>query len=379
LAAVTITGFTVLKTRAPSSRTLVVTTLLIMAIMGAGVLRADYRTEFRKGMNAYLRGNRWAEAEESLRQAIAENGSESFEQINIYGTIYVPYAPHFFRGVALSNLPGRCNDVRSELAISEGQGTIRKFATDKKFATEYATLIRIRNVCPPPVVTSTATPDRPPPVAAPTPGSDTREPSHPGLLSTMSLSTSDGKAIPPILPPPTPTLSGKTQALQVALRDARTLLGNSNGALPRMRDSRTKLSKVISTAANALTSQSPGIVDGARTSLIASSNEYRLVLNSLPPPVLTEAINEYAAGHYDQAVNLLAKSTSSDRVYRAQMVLFRAAARYSQYVVDGEQNAALKKLALDDVKEYRRLEPRLPLNTRYFSPRFRSLVAQTVH
>jgi hypothetical protein len=146
-----------------------------------------------------------------------------------------------------------------------------------------------------------------------------------------------------------------------------------------MRDSRTKLSKVISTAANALTSQSPGIVDGARTSLIASSNEYRLVLNSLPPPVLTEAINEYAAGHYDQAVNLLAKSTSSDRVYRAQMVLFRAAARYSQYVVDGEQNAALKKLALDDVKEYRRLEPRLPLNTRYFSPRFRSLVAQTVH
>jgi hypothetical protein len=377
LAAVTIIGFTVLKTRTPSSRTLVVTTLMIMAITGAGVLRADYRTEFRKGMNAYLRGNRWAEAEESLRQAIAENSSESFEQINIYGTIYVPYTPHFFRGVALSNLPGRCNDVRSEFAISEGQGTIRKFATDKKFATEYATLIRIRNVCPPPVVTSTATSVRPPPVATPTPVSDTREP-QPGLLSTMSLTTSDGKAIPPVLPPTTTSLSGKTQALQVALGDARTLLGNSNGALPRMRDPRTKLSKAISTAANALTSQSPGIVDGARSSLIASSNAYRLVLNSLPPPVLVEAINEYAVGHYDQAVNLLAKSTSSDRVYRAQMVLFRAAARYSKYVVDGEQNAALKKLALDDVKEYRRLEPRLSLNARYFSPRFRTLVAQTV-
>jgi len=195
LVAVTIIASIVPKTRLSSSSSLVVAALFL--IMGAGVAR-DYRTDFRKAMNAYERG-RWADAAEGLRQAIAENNIESSERIIIYETRYRPYIPHFYRGVALARLGGRCDEVRLELTQSEEQGAI------KKLAAEYATLRQTRNACEPPptVISATATAsstEKQPAVERPTPVTETHGP-QPVPPSTTTVPTTTGTPISPGLPP----------------------------------------------------------------------------------------------------------------------------------------------------------------------------------
>ncbi len=93
-----------------------------------------------------------------------------------------------------------------------------------------------------------------------------------------------------------------------------------------------------------------------------------------PPVNLAEAVRAYARGEYQRAITLLAASTTNERVYKAQVALFRGASRYSQFLAAGGTNTSLKRQIIADVLEYRGLDKR-PVDPRLFSPRFRDFVA----
>ena len=359
--------------------------MMLVAVAGSRTLHADYRAEFRNGVRAYNKG-RWSETADSMRKAIAESGRESAERINISGTWYVAYMPHFYLGVALAKL-GRCDEARPELAASEAQGIVQKF--------EYATLRVTRDGCglapQPQPLTASSTPVKPlteppsrTPIATATIATDTRAPqpvAPPLTASSAGVTPAPQPVGPQSVPSALPAgdaLTASKRSLQSNVDDVRRLLAANQSSTPRARDARTKLSNALATASRALTSSSPATIALASNSLTASLNDYRGALGSLPPRTLADAINAYAGGDYGRAIKLLDGTNASDGVYRGQIALFRAAARYSQYVMAGERDGGLKRRVEDDVLAFRGIDPNRPLDPRLFSPKFLSFVARTV-
>ena len=89
---------------------------------------ADYKADFRKGMEA-ADLQRWEEAAESFRAAIAKNPTESEERVFLSGVFSTPYLPHYQLGRTLF-LASRdnCSEALAEWTLSESHGAIRSFA-----------------------------------------------------------------------------------------------------------------------------------------------------------------------------------------------------------------------------------------------------------
>lgn len=72
--------------------------VLALALTGTG--RADYLESFRAGFRA-VEFKQWPEAVWSMREAIAQKPQNPGENVRVYGTILVPYIPHYFLGLGL--------------------------------------------------------------------------------------------------------------------------------------------------------------------------------------------------------------------------------------------------------------------------------------
>jgi hypothetical protein len=76
---------------------------VLLLICAATELRADYKSSFKRGMQAYNR-KEWAGAAELFRAAIAEQAADTGERIDISGLDIQPYLPQFYLGVVLRHL-----------------------------------------------------------------------------------------------------------------------------------------------------------------------------------------------------------------------------------------------------------------------------------
>jgi len=95
------------------------------------------------------------------------------------------------------------------------------------------------------------------------------------------------------------------------------------------------------------------------------------------PSSLYEGIQAYCGGKYGRAIEILGAAAPEEGYYRAQVALFRAASRFSQYTVDGSRDERLRQALLADIREFRRFDPKHDPDSRFFSPRFRAFVAST--
>ena len=101
--------------------------VLAVALLSSAAA-ADYRVEFRKGMEA-ADLQRWDEAADSFRAAIAQNPVESEERVFLSGVFSTPYLPHYQLGRSLFMASrDNCSEALAEWALSESQGAIRDFA-----------------------------------------------------------------------------------------------------------------------------------------------------------------------------------------------------------------------------------------------------------
>jgi hypothetical protein len=128
------------------------------------------------------------------------------------------------------------------------------------------------------------------------------------------------------------------------------------------------------------TPAAPPVAAPVSTVSTTISHEIPPAKTSAPVPSnLYEGIQAYCGGKYGRAIELLGTAGPEDGYYRAQVALFRAASRFSQYTVDGSRDEKLRQAVLTDVREYRRLDPKHSPDARIFSPSFRNFVAGTAH
>ncbi|MDJ0654749.1 MAG: hypothetical protein QNJ40_11370 [Xanthomonadales bacterium] len=107
-------------------------------------------------------------------------------------------------------------------------------------------------------------------------------------------------------------------------------------------------------------------------------NQQRAIARRTPPEPLRRAAEAYFSGRYGDAARLADPGSFSDTRARVQAHLFRAAARYNLYVLDGESNDALLTQARNDIRSIKQLDGRFSPYIAAFSPKFVSLFENTL-
>ncbi|MEO8381703.1 MAG: hypothetical protein ABI779_18725 [Acidobacteriota bacterium] len=356
----------------------------------APVALADYEAQFRSGITAMDR-RRWAEAAAAMRKAIAENPQESSRKVFIYGTRYVEYTPHFFLGVALSK-SNNCRDAVTAMKASEQQGVIKRMAN-------YRELLQITAVCAQDAPASVSTePTQQPEIKKPEiqktePQKTEPEPSpsvspqtipapvpvkpQPSPATTITKpSVNPAPLLPPSTAPDLALVSAR-QKLDDALSDSRSLLDQAKPPA-RAAASRDALRRAVAAAAIARNPNSAQAVQSAAKALSDAGAGYRRALATVPGGAgaqLAEAVRSYIRGDYKTTAALLERAKFESSLERAQAALFRAAARYAMYTLEGSRNAALRSQAVADLREYRRIDATRP-DARLFPPPFQRLYAE---
>ncbi len=118
--------------------------------------RGDYRSSYESGIRAMDQKD-WPAAVRAF-QAAARDKSAEGGQILIYGMRYRPYLPHYYLGIAYSNL-GNCEAALAEWKESESQGAIRSTGEVRELARYRAQCeARVAALGPKPAATATQAP-----------------------------------------------------------------------------------------------------------------------------------------------------------------------------------------------------------------------------
>lgn len=383
--------------------------LLFALLVWPAALAADYRDSFKRGVQALDRSN-WAEAERLFRQAIAERPQENQrDNVEISGMRFVPYVPHYFLGYMLFK-QAKYADALREWEISEKQGAIQT-------TRQYADLRRDRQVAE----------QKAPPVPSNT-GSDTGG-GRPAATEELTkeiqateallkkaeganralLSSSDFARAKPL----DATLAETEFDLRDDLNSARAKLEAGRAArnpdqvkeaqtiaaavLKKIDDARGRVAKVATATSPAGSGEKPAGEGGASksggekvtppagegktapgtTTATGAGSSGTTVLTE-PPPGLVTAAQLYFRGRYREAADRLSRLQYSNRQANLQAHLFHAAAAYALFVVDGEDNEALRREAEAHVRACRQFASRgFAPDERLFSPRFREFFDRT--
>lgn len=113
----------------------------LLAAVFAATAAADPEESFKKAI-AVADLNRWQEAAQRMREAIAEDPQESGKRIFLSGVFSRPYLPHYYLGWILFNTErSHCEEALAEWDLSEAQGVIQGFKR------QHQDLQRSREVC----------------------------------------------------------------------------------------------------------------------------------------------------------------------------------------------------------------------------------------
>ena len=279
----------------------------LLLLLVAGRAGADYKDNFKKGMDAYDH-KRWDEVVRQMRSAIGDHPAEG-ERIKLYGLRFEMYFPYFYLGAAYLN-QGKCSEAVQAFKASESQGAIRN---TPKYAELVDGLKSCEGVAPAPQVAQF--PSTRPPTAPPS--------APPATFPTNS-------------PPPTPL---PTPAPTLAPTPAPT---PTPGRAPSPRPSPTFAPTPTPTPIKPL----------------------------LPPTELLNGARAYFDGRYQDAVDLLSRSGGLRGRAAAQSLLLRSAARFALFKVGGEKDADLHRQATADAAASRRADATLIPDAEAFSPQF---------
>jgi hypothetical protein len=345
---------------------------VVSAILAATVgVRADYKDSFKRGVQAYRRGN-WPEAFKYFMMAIEEKTADSGESVPISGFgDLARYHPHFYLGVVLSKM-NDCRGALKEWERSEGDGAIAKadlisnlksYRTDceKRVASAKAT-----TSASPAVTPSVATP---PPV---TPGAATPPPAPPAAVT------------PPAPTPPSPVAAPREGAgtpAAVGRSESPRVTGDTGPAAtpPAVTPpAAAPLSPVVvpregaGTPAAVGRSESPPVVGPPLDTRPTGppANDHGDLAGTRPPRELLTAARLFFSGQYQDALGSLAPLRYAPGPAAAQASLFRAASSYALYLLGGEKDEKLLEEAVKNLRLCRQVDPQLHPDPRAFSPRF---------
>lgn len=72
--------------------------LLLVLLLAAGPLRADYKQDYARGTKA-AESQDWSEVEELMRKAL-DGSTQPLARTRLYGQVFMPYVPQYYLGLA---------------------------------------------------------------------------------------------------------------------------------------------------------------------------------------------------------------------------------------------------------------------------------------
>jgi hypothetical protein len=351
--------------------------LALLALLPARA-RADYKDNYRKGVELAEKGN-WAEVARHMQAALSEQPREG-EQVKLYGMRFEPYLPQYYLGLALFNT-GDCEGALRAWDASAGQGAVQKTA-------QFKTLQKDRDACQQRVAKKSPTPPSGPDPAAVAAAVKAAE-------AEIAKAEEAGRGLATLEADPA-LAAGWAQdaALGGSVKQARELIAAARGKLnaAKAKGDLAQLADARDTATRAaqqmegvwqeagrrkeaarLAAEKKAAEDARRGADLRSSSP------GVPPPAaagppaeLVQAARAYFGGQYRAAAEALAHVSYASGPAAVQALLFRAAARHSLYVIGGQKDDGLRQSALSDVQALRKLDPRFTPDPQAFSPRFRT-------
>lgn len=345
----------------------------------AGPAAADYKDSFQRGFEALGR-KRYAEAAGYLRQALRERPSEGGEPIQISGSFFSPYLPHYYLGVALFH-SGDCAGAIREWHESERQGAVAG-------TSEEGTLKALEAQCRGPLVDKAR-------LGAEGELDNARRVDRTlrGLVDGPEGREALGGAVdfPQRTKKAEDALAAVTKKVEAA-----TTAGDLDG-LGAARDQAAQAAQQLGN----LTDEAMSLIAAWRGSPAAAK---RVPSGPSPPPppappppaqaggqqpplppaaeaptapelaALRSAARAFFAGDYPATLVVLDHASFTNRRAGAQAALFAAAARMATYWLAGGRDPALLARAREDVRRCKRLgrslRPAIRPQVSAFSPRF---------
>jgi hypothetical protein len=346
--------------------------LVLLLLLTAAEVRADYKDSYRKGIEALDR-KRWDDVVRYMREAAADNPTEG-ERIKLYGLRFETYLPHFYLGAAYVNL-GNCDSAVKSFETSRSQGAIRNHPKWPELLDGLKSCEGSAPKPPSPTPTPRSGPD-PAAVAqavqaadgavsaADEAGRGVTSLAADALLSPIwsrepTLGRAESEARDSLASARAKAEAGRRTSDLALLSEARDLAGRARDRFDGVRQAAERRREALrreqaATPVPAPTTTLPKPADGAPTT----------------PVDLVAGAQAYFGGHYEESIRLLDRAIGLKGRVGTQATLLRAAARYALFRAGGERDAALRRQATDDVAASRRSDPSLAPDSLAFSPQF---------
>lgn len=345
--------------------------IVVMAALVALAVRtasADWQDDYRDGISA-ADARRWQEVATLMRRAIASNPQESGDRMRIYGMRFEPYLPHFFLGLALSEL-GDCQGAMAALESSLSAGVVQQ-------TTRLADVRRIQEACrsalptptptPPPAPTATPTPAGPDPadlaaaereLASALDEADAaragfeavrgRRGAAAGLQRDTTIEASVREADAELASARATAGSGDLDALRAGSRSARAARDAYLGAASRLE---SVPAAAVQPAPTRTPTPRPTATPGPTLSPPPAESTPRR------PERLDTAAAAWLAGRPAEVVTVLEDVDMGEPRATAVAMLLRSAARWSLWREGGQRDAQLHAEAVSDAGACIRMDP----------------------
>ena len=124
----------------PLRRSLRAIAALTLAASVAAPMSADFRSSFKKGIQA-AEQERWEEVAKAMKEALQDRPAAQKTRVPIYGSKTVVYIPNTMLGIALSNLD-RCAEAWSYFQAAEAQGIAQTHDKER-----FGNMLREKSAC----------------------------------------------------------------------------------------------------------------------------------------------------------------------------------------------------------------------------------------
>ena len=357
--------------------------VLLLVVVPASTALGDWFDDYDAGIKAAQNQN-WDAVVAKMNAAIAKHPHEGNRE-RTYGNIFIPYHPYYYRGYAYMQKGLPCNSqaalknlqsAMSDLKNTSGTGSV-------SFGEPSSLIIRLNEMITACALTVNQTPAKPTKVEPPEVDPNL-EPAK--RRATASINTAMSKLAE----------AQGAQAPRLAATEfsrASNLLREANNL--NVSASTTADFDKVADAADKATRAFDAAITAARLNVpappVRTATETVSPVKPPPPkPVVTpshgtevlrvdreqlkQALGAYFDGDFRASASKL-EALAREHGNNAMIWAFLGAAEYSDYYVHGGTSETTLQAAKDALRQARHINPKLQLDSKYFSPRVRSFYA----
>lgn len=346
--------------------------LVLLLLVSSPLMAQKWFDSYADGIKA-ARAKNWSVVVQKMSEAIAKKPNEGTRERS-YGSIFVDYKPYYYRGVAHFNL-GNFDDALRDLQRTAGPGELSLGTADSFIAKAEARLASNQAPAQPPPATTTQAAS---PSVVPT--------QQPAVRPTPSLPAVDPNLAPMRRRAEELIAAAERRRDQAMAREAQGYAASQfNSAQNLLLQAETRRAGAETAAdwkaVGDLADRSQRAFSLAITTAQAAATKAQTSVNAVADDVLSpmktrlrSALEDYFNGNFDRAATTfaaLARSLGDN----ANIHAYLGASHYYSYYLGGNSQPEKLKAARDAFSRARRLNPKLTLSSKYFSPRVRTFFA----